>query len=58
MTSEREVDLYHDDSREVENYMNCPQCGGELVKRIARKGPNAGKEFFGCRNYPKCRYIK
>jgi restriction system protein len=32
----------------------CPKCGGELIKRIAKKGPIAGNEFFGCGNYPKC----
>ena len=36
----------------------CPQCGGYLVKRMAREGANAGREFYGCSNYPKCRYTK
>ena len=36
----------------------CPWCNGKLVKRIVRKGPNAGKEFTGCENFPKCRYTK
>ena len=36
----------------------CPQCGGKLVLRTARQGPNAGNQFYGCSNYPKCRYIK
>lgn len=35
----------------------CPRCGGTMVKRKAAKGPNAGKEFYGCANYPKCRGI-
>lgn len=35
----------------------CPRCGGAMVKRKAAKGPNAGKEFYGCANYPKCRGI-
>ena len=33
----------------------CPRCGGKLVKRVARKGANAGSVFYGCENYPKCR---
>lgn len=33
----------------------CPRCGGKLVKRVARKGTNAGNVFYGCENYPKCR---
>jgi len=36
----------------------CPRCGGSLVKRISKKGEFAGKPFFGCSNYPKCKYIK
>ncbi len=31
----------------------CPECGGELVKRKGRFG-----EFFGCSNYPNCKYTK
>jgi DNA topoisomerase I len=29
----------------------CPDCGGDLVERKARK---SGKVFFGCANYPTC----
>lgn len=36
----------------------CPKCGGSLVLRVANKGNNAGKEFYGCSNFPKCRYVK
>ena len=35
----------------------CPVCGGELVLRTARRGANAGKQFYGCSGFPKCRYI-
>lgn len=34
----------------------CPLCGGKLVLRTARKGANAGNQFYGCSNFPKCRY--
>lgn len=33
---------------------SCPQCGGEMRKRIAGKGSNAGKPFWGCSGYPAC----
>lgn len=36
----------------------CPKCGGNLVKRISGSGPNKGKPFLGCSNYPRCKYIK
>lgn len=35
----------------------CPRCGGKLIARIARQGPNAGKQFLGCSNYPRCRFV-
>jgi restriction system protein len=34
----------------------CPKCGGQLLLRTARTGKNAGSQFYGCANYPKCRY--
>lgn len=36
----------------------CPQCGAPLVLRTAKKGSNAGKQFYGCSTFPKCRYTK
>lgn len=33
----------------------CPRCGSAMVKRTARKGANAGRAFWGCSEYPKCR---
>ena len=35
----------------------CPQCGGELVLRIAKNGKYAGNRFYGCSRYPRCRFI-
>ena len=32
----------------------CPKCGGEMVERLAKRGANAGKTFWGCRRYPQC----
>ena len=36
----------------------CPRCGAALVLRTAKKGDNAGKQFYGCSAFPKCRYIQ
>lgn len=36
---------------------DCPKCGAELVKRVAKKGKNAGQRFWGCSNFPKCRFV-
>ena len=35
----------------------CPRCSSPMVKRTAKGGENAGKEFWGCSNFPKCREI-
>ena len=34
---------------------SCPICSKAMVKRTARKGPNAGQTFWGCSGYPSCR---
>jgi len=34
---------------------SCPKCGAEMVLRTARKGQNAGSQFWGCSDFPKCR---
>ena len=36
----------------------CPRCCGKLVVRKAKKGMYIGNSFYGCENYPKCRYIQ
>jgi restriction system protein len=36
----------------------CPQCGSSMVKRTARKGGNAGGEFWGCSKFPTCRGVQ
>jgi len=29
----------------------CPSCGAEMILRTAKKGSNAGQQFWGCSNY-------
>lgn len=36
----------------------CPKCGGKLILRTAKKGTNIGKQFYGCSNFPNCRFIQ
>jgi restriction system protein len=33
----------------------CPLCGKPMGLRTARKGVNAGKQFWGCSGYPGCK---
>lgn len=34
----------------------CPLCGGALVLRVAKFGPKPGRQFYGCKNFPECKY--
>lgn len=36
----------------------CPHCRKQMVIKVARTGPNAGGNFWGCADYPKCRGIR
>ena len=36
----------------------CPQCGSLMVRRTAKRGANAGSQFWGCPRYPNCRGIR
>lgn len=38
------------------NKQICPECGSEMVLRKAKRGQNAGNQFWGCIEFPKCRY--
>jgi len=35
----------------------CPKCNGAMVKRVSKNGKNAGREFWGCESFPKCRGV-
>lgn len=34
---------------------SCPACGSSMVRRVAKRGSNAGQAFWGCPTYPTCR---
>lgn len=38
--------------------LKCPECGRDMVLRVARQGAFAGQEFWGCIRYPNCRGIR
>lgn len=35
----------------------CPKCRNPMVRRVAKQGVNAGKEFWGCSQYPNCKGV-
>lgn len=34
---------------------SCPLCAKTMVRRTAKRGANAGSDFWGCTGYPACR---
>lgn len=36
----------------------CPKCGGKMVFRNIRKNGQPPKKFYGCSNFPKCKYTE
>ena len=42
----------------LENDNICPWCKGFLKIRTVKNGTNAGSQFLGCSNFPKCRYTR
>jgi restriction system protein len=42
-------------SPQANNAPACPVCKSRMVRRTAKKGANAGAQFWGCSQYPSCR---
>jgi restriction system protein len=40
---------------EPESFPACPRCKGLMKLRTAKRGANAGAQFWGCAAYPKCK---
>lgn len=36
----------------------CPACAKPMVRRLAKRGANAGGEFWGCTGYPVCKGVR
>ncbi len=34
---------------------NCPVCNSTMLKRVAKRGPHIGREFWGCTKWPGCK---
>lgn len=46
-----------EETQKQEEALICPKCGAPMVLRVAKKGEKAGKKFYGCSQFPKCRFI-
>ena len=42
-------------STQVKTGVACPDCGGDLMERKAKRG-GRGSTFYGCSNYPTCNF--
>ena len=49
-----EKDAYQTKNKASGSAGVCPECGSEMVRRVAKRGTNAGSSFWGCSMYPKC----
>lgn len=56
-TTESQIEEVPETQPETTQQILCPKCGAIMIKRKANKGANAGKEFYGCSKYPRCRGI-
>lgn len=43
--------------KEKSSAQECPKCGSLMVMRETKKGQNMGRKFWGCSNFPKCKYL-
>jgi len=55
---EAKKEQHKQDVRDRKHDLVCPYCGGKLVLRCASRGYNAGRQFYGCSNYPKCKFTR
>lgn len=46
-----------EETQKQEETLICPKCGATMVLRVAKKGEKAVKKFYGCSQFPKCRFI-
>lgn len=53
----RELVSTQTETSQPNDVLRCPKCGSPMIRRKATKGANAGKEFWGCSQYPSCRGI-
>ena len=54
-TSQTPTQRTYSSSGSSSSTLNCPRCGSKMIRRLARRGRNAGHNFWGCSRYPSCR---
>ena len=60
--NESSIDIVNEELTNIEpkedETLICPSCGAKLILRKARRGNHVGEEFYGCSNYPQCKFTK
>ncbi len=52
------IKVEESENTDVDTGIICPKCKkGHIMKKLAKKGPNKGKSFYACNNYPDCKTI-
>jgi DNA-binding helix-hairpin-helix protein with protein kinase domain len=54
-SSRSSTQAYKPTTTATSTLVSCPRCGSAMIKRVARRGRNAGGYFWGCRRYPSCK---
>lgn len=49
--------MHNNGNKLMQPKIECPDCGKPMVLRTARRSKYAGKQFYGCSTYPKCKAI-
>ena len=55
---ERHINSIAQNKQRREAEKICPRCQHGLVLRTAAKGSKAGQQFWGCSNFPRCRFTQ
>jgi restriction system protein len=56
-TNRKHVKHVKNIEKKKQNGQSCPKCGSAMILRTAKKGASAGKQFWGCSQFPKCRGV-
>jgi hypothetical protein len=41
--------------KSADHAKHCPKCNSPMVLRTSKKGPDIGKQFWGCSRFPRCK---
>lgn len=58
MIQEDTKEISENDIADATEEKICPRCGHPLILREAKRGEHVGEKFWGCSNYPHCRFIE